>query len=198
MRYLGLISFLFALCLAANIVPAQSYMPAFVNSVDSVGLYQMNIEIENTHFSGVLLLKKMNDSAMRLVMNSELGPKLLDMELYPSRYKLNHAFPKMNHKRILKTFYDDFGALFQIIIRNKNSTVEQTPNEYNRFFDLGKKRKIIYTSGSRSSVFTSGRVMEGTEVISRFLYELTPGTSTVSLLKLEHQRFTMIITLTRI
>ena len=198
MRCLKFINCLIILFITINSLHAQSGMTGLFNPVDSVGLYQMNIDVETFHFSGLLLVKRLNDSTIRLVMNSEMGPKLLDMELYPSRYKLHYAFPKVNHKRFLKTLYDDFGTLFQVRIRNKNLSVEHSQNGYSTTYSPGKKTQIIYTADSLSNLFTSGRVMEGTSVSSKFLYVFEEGTSNISFMKLEHLPFTMIISLTRL
>ena len=198
MRFLKLINCMIVFCMANTLIHAQSLFPELFNPQDSTGLYSMNIELGSNHFSGLLLLKKTDDSTIRLVMNSEMGPTLLDMDLLPSAYKVRYAFPKLSNKRILKTFYEDFGALCGIIIRNKCPATTSCGGVTSLSFDMEKKVKLIYTSDSLTHLFVSGRFEEKNTVRSSFYYVLAPGTSKVDSIKLEHFRFAMTISLTKI
>lgn len=179
-------------------ITAQSYIPDLYNPRDSIGLYNINVEINKYNFSGLLLLKKTNDSTIRLVMNSEMGPKLLDMELSPTGYKIIYAFKKLNKKGVLKIFYEDFGALSCIIIRKKYPIVNNNLSSNEYIFDIGKKRKIIYTADTLSRTFISGRIEERKIIKSIFHYYFVPGTPEISSMKLKHQNFRMTILLNKI
>lgn len=198
MKYLKLINFFVVFWMVLGTLSAQSYIPDLYNPRDSIGLYNINVEINKYNFSGLLLLKKTNDSTIRLVMNSEMGPKLLDMELLPSGYKIIYAFKKLNKKRILKIFYEDFGALCCIIIRKKCPIVDNNLSSTEFTFNMGKKRKIIYTADSLSHKFISGRIEERKTSKSIFHYFYAPGTSEISSMKLKHQNFRMTILLNKI
>jgi hypothetical protein len=195
MKYLRLISLITIFWIASGNLIAQSYIPDLYSSKDSTGMYTINVDILTYNFSGLLLLKKMNDTTIRLVMNSEMGPKLLDMVLLPTGYKLNYAFKKLNKKKILKTFYEDFGALSCIFTRRESIVAENYQNAPTHTFDLGKKKKIIYTTDTLLHKITSGRVEAGKTIISAFSYLYTPGTDEIISMKLEHQHFKMVISL---
>ncbi|MCX6306871.1 MAG: hypothetical protein NT040_18040 [Bacteroidetes bacterium] len=184
--------------LAPGILAAQSLLPGLYNSTDSLGLYSIDIEINSSHFSGLLLLKKMNDSTIRLVMNSEMGPKLVDLELMPSGFRVLYAFPKLNNRRTLRILYEDFGALAGIFARNRCTKVETRQDTTDYSYVAGKKMKVIYSTGGSSQKISSGRLEEGKGARALFCYVFTPGSDQVSSMKLEHQQFRMIISLTRI
>jgi hypothetical protein len=198
MRSFRLINCIIAFIMASGIVSAQAPIPELCNSMDSLGLYNININIHTNHFCGLLLLKRINDSTIRLVMNSEMGPKLIDMVFYPSGYKVLYAFPKLNHKRTLRTFYEDFGALSGILTRKRPFIVENTPDVSCYTYDLRKRMKIIYIVDSLSHKLISGRFEKGKIVKSIFYYLFAPGTTQINSMKIEHQHFKMIISLSKI
>jgi hypothetical protein len=182
----------------SGMLGAQSYMPDLCNSNDSIGLYNINIEINSYHFSGLLLLKKLNDSTIRLIMSSEMGPKLLDMVLLPSGFNVLFALPKLNHKRTLRTFYEDFGALIGILTKKRHFIVENTSDVSCYTYDLKKRMKIIYIVDSLSHKLISGRFEQGKTVKFLFYYLFATGTTQISSMKIEHQHFKMNISLYRI
>jgi len=198
MKSLRLINYIVVFCMTSGMLGAQSHMPDLYNSNDSIGLYNINIDINSYHFSGLLLLKKLNDSTIRLIMSSEMGPKLLDMELLPSGFKVLFVLPKLNHKRTLRTFYEDFGALSGILTRKRPFIVENTPDVSCYTYDLRKRMKIIYTVDSLSHKLISGRFEKGKTVKFLFHYLFAPGTTQISLMKIEHQHFNMNISLSKI
>lgn len=198
MKSLMLINCIIVFCMPSGMLGAQSYMPDLCNSNDSIGLYNINIEINSYHFSGLLLLKKLNDSTIRLIMSSEMGPKLLDMVLLPSGFNVLFALPKLNHKRTLRTFYEDFGALIGILTKKRHFIVENTSDVSCYTYDLKKRMKIIYIVDSLSHKLISGRFEQGKTVKFLFYYLFATGTTQISSMKIEHQHFKMNISLYRI
>ena len=198
MRSFRLINCMIVMLMTSGMAIAQAPIPDLCNARDSLGLYNINIDIYTYHFSGLLLLKRINDSTIRLVMNSEMGPKLLDMVLFPSGYKLLYAFHKLNHKRTVRTLYEDFGALSGILTYKQPFKVENILNASYYTFDLSKRMKIIYTVDLLSHGPILGRFEEGKTVKSTFDYFFEQGTTQIISIKLEHQHFKMVISLNKI
>lgn len=198
MRFLPLISCILGFYLVSGKVAAQPAIPEICNNNDSVGLYNITMEFSKNTLSGLLILKKTSDSTIRLVLNAEMGPKLLDMELSPKGYKIIYAFNKLNKKKILKTFYEDFGALSGILIRNKTCVVDSSKLSTIFTFDIAKHRKITYSSESTNLKINSGKVEDGKSVSTIFYYFYGPSNSGISSMKLEHQHFRMLILLNKI
>jgi hypothetical protein len=112
MKFLWLISLVFHL-LILNIV-AQNNCP-IINSSDSTGLYSASLTAYNNNFSGLLFFKKTSDSSIRVALTSEMGPKILDLELYNNHYKVNYAVKQLKKKIILKSLYTDFASIAGIL-----------------------------------------------------------------------------------
>ena len=198
MRFLLLISCIICFYLVPGKLGAQPAIPALCNTNDSLGVYNITMEFSKNTLTGLVIFKKTNDSTLRMVLNAEMGPKLLDLELSPSGYKTIYAFKKLNRKRILKTFYEDFGALSGILIRNKDFSIDSSQLAPIFSYNLGKQKKIRYSSEPSTGRVISGRMEDGKSVKTIFLYFYDPATSMISSMKLEHLHFRMVILLNKI
>jgi len=198
MRFLLLISCIICLNLVPGVLVAQPAIPALCNPNDSLGMYTITMEFSKNTLTGLLILKKINDSTLRMVLNAEMGPKLLDMELSPEGYKTIYAFKKLNRKRILKTFYEDFGSLSGILVRNKNFSIDSSQSSSIFTYNFGKRKKIVYSSEQAKERIISGKMKDGKSVQTIFSYFYDPTTSIITNMKLEHQHFRMVILLNKI
>ena len=198
MRRLTLISCILCFCMVWSKLVAQPALPELCNTNDSVGLYNITMEFSKSTLSGLLILKKTSDSTLRLVLEAEMGPKLLDLELSPTGYKTIYAFKKLNRKRILRTFYEDFGALSGILVWNKTFITYTSEVASSYSYDLGKQRKVIYYSEPANVRISSGKEENGKSVNTIFYYFYDPSILGVSSMKLEHQHFRMVILLNKI
>ena len=102
MRYLLLSSFLVLLlgCSSAykhlkvtkaNVTDLQKFKPEF-----KIALYKANVNVAGNYLSGLLLIKKMPDSSMRLVFSNEIGFKFFDLiflllSIYNSSFITHHS-----------------------------------------------------------------------------------------------------------
>ena len=198
MMLLRLISCITLCCILTWRLSAQPGIPEIVAPADSIGMYRITIDLDTLHFTGLLLLKKSSDSTFRVVMNADMGPKLLDMDIVPSGFKIRYAFPRLNHRRILKILREDFGALTGILNWKKSCVVENKPGSSVSTFDLGRNKKVLYFSNSDLKTFSSGKVEADSQVITEFQYFVVPDASWVSAIKLRHLNFRMNITLDRL
>ncbi len=65
--------------------------------------------------SGVLLIKKMEDSSTRVVFQNELGMTFFDFSWTDTwMFKVEQIIAKMNNEALIKTLKKDFEALFRI------------------------------------------------------------------------------------
>jgi hypothetical protein len=114
-RYLLLSSclFLFADCspvyqqmqtASGNYGELAKFKPAF-----SVALYKTDVDVVGNHLSGLLLIKKMQDSSTRMVFSNEMGFKFFDFEFTPGKiFKVYSIVKQMNKKAVIKTLRKDF------------------------------------------------------------------------------------------
>ena len=198
MMRLILISCIIVCCMDWGKLVAQPALPDLCNTNDSVGLYNITMEFSKNTLSGLLILKKTNDSTLRLVLNAEMGPKLLEMELSPKGYKTIYVFKKLNKKRVLRTFYEDFGALSGILVWAKTFSIDTSQLISTFTYDLAKQKKIFYSTEPASLRIKSGKVENGKSVNTIFYYFYDPSIFGVSSMKLDHQHFRMVILLKKI
>lgn len=82
----------------------QKFKPAF-----KVALYNTKVDVVGNHLSGLLLIKKMPDSTVRIVFSNEIGFKFFDFEFAPNgNFKVYSVIKQMNKKPVLKTLRKDF------------------------------------------------------------------------------------------
>ena len=115
MRYLLLSSCLFILvgCSSVykNLQPAtgdinyiQKFKPDFKNA-----LYKAEIDVVGHHISGLLLIKTLSDSSIRMVFSNEMGFKFFDFEFRPDGgFKVFYVVKQMDKKPVIKTLKKDF------------------------------------------------------------------------------------------
>lgn len=64
------------------------------------------------YFSGLLAVKKFDDSVFRVSLISETGFKLFDMEIKNGTAEMMNVFSELDNEDVLKTFKEDFIMMF--------------------------------------------------------------------------------------
>lgn len=134
MRYLLLNSWCLLLLLPAcrsvykNLQPAEGdiailkkFQPAFERT-----LYTTQVDVVGNHLSGLLLVKSMPDSAIRMVFSNEMGFKFFDFEFMANgEFKVHYILDKMNKKAVITTLRKDFELLLMQDLDKARLTVFQ-------------------------------------------------------------------------
>lgn len=115
MRYLLLSSCLFMLAgcssVYKNLQPVSgepSYLAKFRPDFSSV-LYKTEADVVGHHLSGLLLIKTLADSSVRMVFSNEVGFKFFDFEFRPDGgFKVYYIVRQMDKKPVIKTLKKDF------------------------------------------------------------------------------------------
>ena len=82
----------------------QKFRPQF-----SVALYSTQVDVVGNHLSGLLIIKKMPDSSLRMVFSNEIGFKFFDFEFAADGgFKVYSIIKKMNKRSVIKTLRKDF------------------------------------------------------------------------------------------
>src|SRR4051812_29173091 len=75
----------------------------------SVAMYKTSVDAVGNHLSGVLLIKRMPDSSMRLVFSNEIGFKFFDFEFSKTgAFKVFSIIKEIDRKPVIKTLRKDF------------------------------------------------------------------------------------------
>lgn len=82
----------------------QKFKPVFNNT-----LYKAQIDVVGKHLSGLLLIKKLEDSSTRIVFSNEMGFKFFDFEFKPNGdFNALYVVKQMDKKPVIKTLKKDF------------------------------------------------------------------------------------------
>lgn len=102
-----------------NISGLVKFKPAF-----NVALYKTQVDVVGNHLSGLLLIKKMQDSSTRMVFSNEMGFKFFDFEFTPGgNFKVYSIIKQMNKKAVIKTLRKDFELILMERLDSAASSV---------------------------------------------------------------------------
>ncbi|MRI00818.1 hypothetical protein GH721_09795 [Kriegella sp. EG-1] len=134
--------------------------PYFANaSLDYV--YKADIKVLKKSFSGIFIVKKLNNQHHRIVFTTEMGNKLFDFEFLNETFKINHILPEMDKKILINILKHDFFALIkqnpfsekQFFKGNsKMFQSELLKKNYYYFFENEKLNKIVRTYNGKEKV----------------------------------------------
>ena len=83
----------------------QKFQPRF----NTTAIYTTQVDILGNHLSGLLVVKTMPDSSIRIVFTSEMGVSFFDFGFFANdSFKVYYIIPKMNRKPVIKTLRKDF------------------------------------------------------------------------------------------
>ena len=103
----------------ADISKLQKFKPVF-----SVALYNTTVDVVGNHLSGLLLIKKMPDSSLRMVFSNEMGFKFFDFEFAADgKFKVYSIIKQMNKRSVLKTLRKDFELVLMDRLDNSTASV---------------------------------------------------------------------------
>jgi hypothetical protein len=85
----------------------QKFRPVF-----STALYRTSVDVMGRHLSGLLLIKRMPDSSLRMVFSNEVGFKFFDFEFSKDgAFRVFSIIRQMNKKAVINTLRKDFELL---------------------------------------------------------------------------------------
>jgi len=133
----------------------------FSSSEDYV--YKCQMDIYKNHVSGILIIKKINETTHRVAMTSDFGNKLIDFEISDSNFKLNYVLPDLDKKIVINFLKNDF----QQLLKQKYPVTESFENENSKIYlsKIDKKgyylffskednllKQIIYTKNNKEKI----------------------------------------------
>ena len=105
----------------------------------STALYTAQVDIVGNHLSGLLVVKTMPDSSIRVVFTSEMGLSFFDFEFSANGgFKVHHIISKMNRKAVIKTLRQDFEL---ILMRQLSATPASVYRNKERIYYAFRQEK---------------------------------------------------------
>ncbi len=102
-------------------------------------VYKCQMDIYKNHVSGILILKKINETTHRVVLTSDFGNKLIDFEISDNNFKLNYVLPDLDKKIVINFLKNDF----QQLLKRQYPVSESFENDNSKIY-LSKVDKKIY------------------------------------------------------
>jgi len=126
-------------------------------------VYKCQMDIYNNHVSGILIIKKIDQTTHRVVITSDFGNKLIDFEISDNDFKLNYVLPDLDKKLVINFLKNDFQRLlkreYQVTesFEDDNSKIYLSKIEDQSFYlfynkDNSLLKKVIYTKNNKEKI----------------------------------------------
>lgn len=133
----------------------------FSSSEDYV--YKCQMDIYKNHVSGILIIKKLNETTHRVALTSDFGNKLIDFEVSENDFKLNYVLPDLDKKIVINFLKNDFQQLLKRqypvseTFENDNAKIylSKIDNKaYYLFFNKENNllKEVIYTKNNKEKI----------------------------------------------
>lgn len=148
MRYLLLSSLILGLAACSNSYKHLAASRSDTECIEqfrpaiSTVVYKTQVDVTGHHLSGLLIIKKMEDSTVRMVFANEAGFTFFDFGFTPGGEMTVHKIlDKMNKKAVVKTLRKDFRLV--LMLHGADMAAEQRTAE-NEIYHIRKEGKDHY------------------------------------------------------
>jgi hypothetical protein len=175
-----------------NISGLAKFKPAF-----SVALYKAQVDVVGNHLSGLLLIKKMQDSSIRMVFSNEMGFKFFDFEFTADRnFKVYSLVKQMNKKAVLKTLRKDFELILMAGLDNPDVSVRTSNGLIYTIFPQTKGYNYYITDSAVDNLVGMARASNRKTVVQAIMKNYINGIPDT--IGISHKTFNFTIGLKRI
>jgi hypothetical protein len=128
-------------------VPQESVHFPFNNGAGSF-FFKMGAHIYGHYLSGLLLIKPVGIQNSRIVLTTEMGIKLFDLELTEKKLLVHYCIPKLRRKAVLQLLEKDFRLLLTDRLTGSEAWNEITAQEKKYIIREGKDYNVYYTAAA--------------------------------------------------
>ncbi|MBB4808054.1 hypothetical protein HNP38_003394 [Chryseobacterium defluvii] len=126
-------------------------------------VYKCQMDIYKNPVSGILIIKKLNETTHRVALTSDFGNKLIDFEISDNDFKVNYVIPDLDKKIVINFLKNDFQQLLKKqypvseSFENAQSKIYLSKTEKNNYYlffnkENGLLHKIIYTKNNKEKI----------------------------------------------
>jgi hypothetical protein len=177
---------------AGDINSLHKFKPVFTTAA----LYNTQVDVVGNHLSGLLIIKKMPDSSIRMVFSNEVGFKFFDFEFAADgKFKVYSVIKQMNKKAVLKTLRHDFELI--LMEHTDSATSIRTANGLLYYIFPQKKGYNYYiTDSTGNKLVRMERASKTKTVLEAIMENYTSGTPDT--IGITHKTFNFTIGLKKI
>ena len=126
----------------------QKFKPQFTSV-----LYTTQVNVVGRHLSGLLLIKTMPDSSIRMVFSSEMGLSFFDFEFGANgNFKVHYIIQRMNKKPVINTLRNDLGLILMRNLQTENAEILKDGDSVYFKFPQKKGSNYYITSSNCSEL----------------------------------------------
>lgn len=146
----------------------EAFRPVFGSD-----LYKAQVEVAGKNLSGLLLIKTMEDSSIRVVFSTETGVKFFDFEFgSEGAFRAHHVMKKLDKKIVVNALRNDFDLVLMNGLGQGADRLMRREYKFYHGFQRGKKTAWYVTDagcatlqhaelGSRRKLLVDARLFAG-------------------------------------
>lgn len=151
----------------------------YFSSKEKDYIYRANVQAYGNTFGGIFIVKKIDEDIHRVVLTTDFGFKMLDVEVSQSSFEIHFIIEQLNRKAFKKTLEEDFKILlkpsYKVYETYKSERLNVFKSKFNKqdvfvFYDQKNKSIEEIKLISKSKVKTS---FSFNEVNSTFAKKIT-------------------------
>jgi len=129
-----------------NTSKTSIHNPYFSNkTIDYI--YKANIDVYKKSFSGILIIKKIDNQHHRIVFTTEMGNKLFDFSFIKGEFNVNFIIDEMNKSILINILKKDFKVLITEQLKiNDTYTLDKT-NVFES--EIDKKKHFFFIANNQ-------------------------------------------------
>jgi hypothetical protein len=117
-------------------------------------IYSTQVNIIGNHLSGLLVIKTMPDSSIRIVFTSEMGLSFFDFEFSSNGdFKAHYIIERMNRKAVIRTLRQDFELVLMRGLKEQEATIFKNIDRIYYAFPQEKGSNYYITDPSCTELF---------------------------------------------
>ena len=149
----------------------QKFKPAF-----TVALYSTQVDVVGNHLSGLLLIKRMPDSSLRMVFSNEIGFKFFDFEFTAAGdFEVHSVVKQMNKRSVLKTLRKDFELILMERLDHADPVVRTEAGLIYYIFPQTKGYNYYITDSTGSKLVRLERASKTKTVVEAIMQNYING-----------------------
>jgi hypothetical protein len=121
-------------------------------------VYKANIDVYNKSFSGLLIIKKIDDNNHRIAFTTEMGNKLFDFSFIEDTFKINYILEDLNKKILINILKKDFKVLVTENIKVSKTFKELESTVFET--DIVKHKHFVFTNDTIYKIVRIGNTKE--------------------------------------
>ena len=159
-------------------------------------LYQAQVNVTGRHLSGLLIVKAMPDSSLRMVFASEAGLTFFDFEFSKDDFKVHYIFSRMDKKPVIKTLRKDFELVLMQHLDAAGAYTLKENGDYYRVFPDGRDLYYYITDSACTNLLRMERGSRKKRVVEAVMQ---PGNGGIpDSIGIQHHNFNFNIGLKRL